>query len=79
VVVSQLAHRSLPVKVELGTHDDHIERMLFAGTSLDKARAIFAHYTRHRPAARLTIRQRACVLASPARDIPEIVPAMPTA
>jgi hypothetical protein len=45
-------------KVELWTRDDCIERMLFAGTSLDKARALFADYARRRPAARLTIRQR---------------------
>jgi hypothetical protein len=48
-------------KVELWTRDN-IERMLFAGTSLDKARAVFADYARHRPAARLTIRQRSRVL-----------------
>jgi hypothetical protein len=50
-------------KVELWTHDDQIERMLFAGTSLDEARAVFADYARRHPAARLTIRQRARVLA----------------
>jgi hypothetical protein len=50
-------------KVELWTRDDRIERMLFAGTSLDIARSIFADYARHRPAARLTIRQRSRVLA----------------
>jgi hypothetical protein len=50
-------------KVELWTRDDRVERMLFAGTSLDEARAVFADYARHRPAARLTIRQRSRVLA----------------
>jgi hypothetical protein len=45
-------------KVELWTRDDRIERMLFAGTSLDKARSVLADYARRRPAARLTIRQR---------------------
>jgi hypothetical protein len=49
-------------KVELWTRDDRVERMLFAGTSLGKARSIFADYARHRPAARLTIRQRSWVL-----------------
>jgi hypothetical protein len=44
-------------KVGLWTRDDRTERMLFAGTSLDEARAVFADYARHRPAARLTIRQ----------------------
>jgi hypothetical protein len=49
-------------KVELWTRDDQIERMLFAGTSLDRARAVFADYARRRPAARLMIRQRSRVL-----------------
>jgi hypothetical protein len=49
-------------KVELWTRDDRIERMLFAGTSLDKARSVFTDYAQHRPAARLTIRQRSHVL-----------------
>jgi hypothetical protein len=49
-------------KVELWTRDDRIERTLFAGTSLDRARAVFADYARRRPAARLTIRQRSRVL-----------------
>jgi hypothetical protein len=49
-------------KVELWTRDDRIERMLFAGTSLDEARAVFADYARHRPAARLRIRQRSRVI-----------------
>jgi hypothetical protein len=38
------------------------ERMLFAGSSLDKARAIFTDLARKRPRARLTIRQRTRVL-----------------
>jgi hypothetical protein len=38
------------------------ERMLFAGSSLDKARAIFTNLARKRPRARLTIRQRTRVL-----------------
>jgi hypothetical protein len=33
-------------KVGLWTRDDRIERMLFAGTSLERARAIFADYAR---------------------------------
>jgi hypothetical protein len=44
-------------KVELWKRDDRIERMLFAGTNLERARAVFADYARRRPAARLTIRQ----------------------
>jgi len=58
-------------KVELWTPDDLIERLLFAGTSLDMARDVFADYARRRLAARLTIRQRMCVLAqSPKSDVP---------
>lgn len=48
--------------------------MLYAGTSLDKARAVFADYARRQPAARLTIRQRSRMLdqwrqASPRRAL----------
>jgi hypothetical protein len=58
-------------KVELWTRDDFIERMLFAGTSLDTAREVFADYALRWPAARLTIRQRIRVLAqSPKSDVP---------
>jgi hypothetical protein len=58
-------------KVELWTPNDFIERMLFAGTSLDTAREIFTDYALHWPAARLTIRQRMRVLAqSPMIDGP---------
>jgi hypothetical protein len=50
-------------KVELWTKDGrHIERLLFAGNSLDKARALFAAYNKRRPRARLTIRQRTRVV-----------------
>jgi hypothetical protein len=49
-------------KVELWTRDYRVERMLFAGTSLERARAAFADYARRRPAARLTVRQRFRVL-----------------
>ena len=55
-------HRNF-YKVELWTRDEQrIERMLFAGSSLDKARAIFADFARKRPRGRLTIRQRTRVL-----------------
>jgi len=58
-------------KVEVWTPDDFIERLLFAGMSLDTARQVFADYARCRPAARLTIRQRMRVLAqSPKSDVP---------
>jgi hypothetical protein len=40
-------------KVELWTHDDQIERMLFAGTSLDRARRRL-RFTRPRLAERLS-------------------------
>jgi hypothetical protein len=42
-----------------GTKVDH---MLWAGSSLDKAREIFAAAIKHRPRIRLTIRQRTHVL-----------------
>jgi hypothetical protein len=40
-----------------------VERLLFAGNSLDKARALFTAYGKRRPRARLTIRQRTRVVA----------------
>jgi hypothetical protein len=49
-------------KVELWTRDDHIECMLFAGTSLDRARDVFADCAQRFPETRLTIRQRSRVL-----------------
>jgi hypothetical protein len=54
-----VADRRKFFKVELWTRDGrHVERLLFAGNSLDKARALFAAYGKRRPRARLTIRQR---------------------
>jgi hypothetical protein len=51
-------------KVELWTKDGrHVERLLFAGNSLDKARALSAACGERRPRARLTIRQRSRVVA----------------
>ena len=35
-----------------------IERLLYAGNNLDKARELFAAAVKHRPRMRLTIRQR---------------------
>jgi hypothetical protein len=50
-------------KVELWTKDGrHVERLLFAGNSLEEARALFAAYRKRRPRARLVIRQRSRVL-----------------
>jgi hypothetical protein len=52
-------------KVELWTKDDlHIERMLFAGSSIARAREIFADAVRRRPRGRYTIRQRCRVVQS---------------
>ena len=46
-------------EVSLWTRDgQHVERLLFAGNNLEKARALFAAYGKRRPRARLTIRQR---------------------
>jgi len=39
-----------------------VERMLYAGNNLEKARAIFEKAVKHRPRIRLTIRQRTRVL-----------------
>jgi hypothetical protein len=51
-------------KVELWTRDgQHVERLLFAGNNLDKARALFAAFGKTRPRARLMIRQRSRVVA----------------
>jgi hypothetical protein len=51
-------------KVELWTKDGrHVDRLLFAGNNLDKARALFVAYGKRRPRARLTIRQRSRVVA----------------
>jgi hypothetical protein len=49
-------------KVEMWTKDGRFERMLYAGSSLDKEREIFAAAVKHRPRIRLTIRQRTRVL-----------------
>jgi hypothetical protein len=54
-------HRNF-YKVEKWTKDGRVERMLFAGSSLDKARELFAAAVKHRPRIRLTIRHRARVL-----------------
>ena len=50
-------------KVEKWTKDGaRIERMLYAGSSLDRARDVFYAAIKHRPRIRLTIRQRTRVL-----------------
>jgi hypothetical protein len=51
-------HRNF-YKVEKWTKDGaRVERMLYAGSNLDKAREVFASAIYHRPRIRLTIRQR---------------------
>ena len=56
-------HRRNLYKVEKWSKDEQcIERMLWAGNSLDKAREIFDAEIKHRPRIRLTIRQRTRVL-----------------
>ena len=56
-------------KVELWSRDGRqVERLLFAGNSLEKARALFAANGKRRPRARLTIRQRSRVLAERPRS-----------
>ena len=50
-------------KVEKWSRDSmYIEEMLYAGSNLDRARAIFASTVERRPRIRLTIRQRSRVL-----------------
>jgi hypothetical protein len=50
-------------KVEKWTKDgSKVERMLYAGSNLDKAPEVFAAAIHHRPRIRLTIRQRSHVL-----------------
>jgi hypothetical protein len=50
-------------KVEKWRKDDmHVDELLFAGSSLDKAKRIFDRMTKRRPRIRLTIRQRTRVL-----------------
>ena len=50
-------------KVEKWTQDGtKVDHMLYAGSNLDKAQAVFAAAIKHRPRIRLTIRQRSLVL-----------------
>ena len=50
-------------KVEKWTKDGtKVDRMLYAGNNLDKARLIFSRTTKQRPRIRLTVRQRMQVL-----------------
>jgi len=56
-------------KVEKWSKDGlHIDRLLYAGNDLDKAREIFAAETKRRPGIRLTIRQRTRVLRNWPRE-----------
>ena len=45
-------------KAEKWTKEGRLERMLYAGSNLDKAQELFAAAIKHRPRIRLTIRQR---------------------
>ena len=55
-------HRNF-YKVEKWTKDGaKVERLLYAGSNLDKAREIFTAAIKHRPRIHLTIRQRTRVL-----------------
>jgi hypothetical protein len=56
-------------KVEKWTRNDlHVEVMLHAGSSIEKARAVFNKITMQRPRGRYNIRQRTHVLAKWPRD-----------
>jgi hypothetical protein len=48
--------------------------LLFAGSSLDKAKRIFERTTKHRPRIRVTIRQRTRVLEQWPKAAPESTP-----
>jgi hypothetical protein len=50
-------------KVEKWTKEGRVERMLYAGSNLDRARVLFESEIKRRPRIRLTIRQRTRVLA----------------
>jgi hypothetical protein len=55
-------HRNF-YKVERWTRDDlRVEAMLWAGNSIEKARAVFAEAVKHRPRGHYTIRQRSLVI-----------------
>jgi hypothetical protein len=50
-------------KLEKWTKDGaKVDRLLYAGNNLDKARDLFEQAVKHRPRIRLTIRQRTRVL-----------------
>jgi hypothetical protein len=49
-------------KVEKCTKEGRVERMLYAGSNLATAQAIYFAEIKHRPRIRLTIRQRTRVL-----------------
>jgi hypothetical protein len=55
-------HRNF-YKMKKWTKAGRVERMLYAGNNLDKARQVFAAAVKHRPRIRLTIRQRTRVLS----------------
>jgi hypothetical protein len=56
-------------KVELWTKDGlHVEKMLYAGNSIDKAREVFGAAVKRRPRGRYLIRQRARVVDKWPRD-----------
>ena len=45
-----------------GTEESEKVELLFAGSSLDKAKRVFDRWVKHRPRIRMTIRQRTRVL-----------------
>ena len=55
-------HRNF-YKVEKWSRDgQRVTELLFAGSSLDKAKRVFDRWAKHRPRIRMTIRQRTRVL-----------------
>ena len=51
-----------PLIAEWSRDGQRVVELLFAGSSLDKAKRIFDGWAKHRPRIRMTIRQRARVL-----------------
>jgi hypothetical protein len=59
----QLADDRNFYKVEKWTKDGtKVDRMLYAGNNLERAKDVFAEAVKHRPRIRLTIRQRTRML-----------------
>jgi hypothetical protein len=70
-------HRNFYEVEKWSKDDQHIERMLWAGNSLDDARKIFQAEAKRRPRGRCTIRQRSRVLDQWPQGCARTMPAPP--